>query len=439
MSPSAEEPAIPILPRGRLARDLLGWFVGLSVGLHALTQAPWARLLVAMLSALGLHSDLNWKHAQDDHATVIPIDLDQLDDEPPPVAPTTPNGNGSGDGIGPKYVDAGLDANEAGIPDAPGDALAMTDGFPDAPKGDVGGNGDADANVDAGPPRVADPNKASGGLLGLKPIKGEVNVSVLVRTDHLRAHPIGKQLGGKLSSIPQWKPFLAGTGLDPVMDLDAIFADGPRFYETSRVTVILVHSKPDEELTTALHSIADGAPGSEWIGDDDVPAFRAKIDGANRVFVQIPGGLIITPPDGEKQALAIGKKMVEKHKRGKDLLPKGDTDLMVSGYIRKPSNILGDIPDDLTDIHITVRGMPDNGAAIDVDGKAKDDAHAKDDADVLRKLIESHLTGLQGAIIKKWIAGYTLSTDGDVVKLHHQLTGEQLNDIWTVLTALGML
>jgi hypothetical protein len=421
---------VPPLPttRGPLGRDLLVRFVPLSIGLHLLAALPWHLILAALFKALGMGSSVHWKDV--DAPTIIPIDIDQLGEDEsaaPPAETTSPTTPGT-DGVGTKPPpdggvdggDGGTDAHDGGPPDAKGD-----------------GEGDA-PDADAGPKRVKDPNSAAGGLVGLNPIKGgEVNVSVTVRTDHMRSHPIGKQLGAKLAKIDQWKPFLAGTGIDPVMDLDAIYAVGPRFYETSRVTAILVHSKPDADIALALKVIADENKG-EWIGDDDVPAFRAKIDGADRVFVQIPSGLIITPLDGEKQALAIAHAMVTKHKTGKDLLPKSDTDLIISSYMRQPSRVLSSIPEDLNDVHVTIRTRPDEGIVLDIDAKAKDAQHAEDDAKDLGKLIESHLTGLQGALVRKWVTGYSITTDGDVVHLHHELTGEQVQDIWALITTLGM-
>jgi hypothetical protein len=218
---------------------------------------------------------------------------------------------------------------------------------------------------------VKDPNSLAGGLNALKPPNKEVHVSVLVRMDHLRAHPIGKQLGSRLTKIEQWKPFFDGTGLDPVRDFDALFAFGPRFYETSRVSAIIVHNKPDVAMTLVLQGVAKRFAGSEWIGDEDVPAFRAKIDGANRVIVQLPGGLIITPPDGEKQSIELARQLVKKKKKVGDALPKGESDLIVSSFLTKPSNVLTSIPEDLRDVHVIVRSRKDNGGIIDLDAKSR--------------------------------------------------------------------
>ena len=219
--------------------------------------------------------------------------------------------------------------------------------------------------------------------------------------------------------------------LDP--EADAIYANGPRFRETSRVTAILVHNKPDLAMTLVLQGVNKGAKG-EWIGDDDVPAFRAKIDKADRVFVQIPGGLIVTPPDGEKQAFEIARAMVKKKRRAADMVPKGDPDLIMGSYMRQPSNVLTAIPADLHDLNITIRLRKDLGTILEADAQAKDATSAKDDAVTLGKLIESAVPkGFVGMLARKYVAGYTITSDGDVVRFHHELDGDRLESAWTLI------
>ncbi len=446
MHPTEAAAARVVAPRGPLGRDFLVRFVPVSILLHLASALPWAAIIAAVLKLLGVGSSVHWKEDNSDHPTVIPIDLDQLDpgDDPPATAPTGPGTfggmlpNGAYGDAGPDVFDAQADAS---------DAFDSQPSAPDAPLRDAGdaggdaGDGSSDAeDADGGSnKKVKDPSQAAGGLVGLKPTKGEVNVKVFVRFDHLRAHPIGRALGAKFANIEQWKPFFKGTGIDPVTDLDALLADGPRFYETSRVTVILAHSKSEADITLALKAIAGDMKDASWVGDDDVPALKGTVDGAVRVFIQIPAGLIVTPADGEKPGLAIAHAMVKQKKTAKQILPKGDDSLIVSAYIRKPSNVLSDVPEDLTDVEIAIHARPDEGAILDLEGKAKDEAHAKEDAEKMRKLIESHLTGLQGAIARKWVDGYKIETDGDLVRFHHELSGEKLSDLYTLLQTLGVL
>lgn len=444
-SPEREHPGTNAASEARsaspLRRDLLPWFLPASIALHFLWALPWARILAALLHLLGMQSgNVHWKDV--DAPTVIPIDVDELDVDtaelPPAEGPVGPAGTGPGPG--PVAVDGGLDAAHDAADAATDAADAASDAGPDAkPGGDAGVPDAPETGGDAGPIRVKDPNALAGGLNALKPPNKEVHVSVLVRMDHLRKHPIGPQLGPRLLKIEQWKPFFEGTGLDPVRDLDVLYAFGPRFHETSRVSAIIAHNKPDEAMALVLQGIAKKLAGSEWIGDDDVAAFRAKIDGADRVIVQLPGGLIITPPDGEKQSLDIARQLVKKKKTVSAVLPKGDKDLIVSSYLTKPSNVLTSIPEDLHDVHVTIRALPDGGGRLDLDAKAKDDKHAKDDAEAIKKLIEGFVPkGFIGLIARKYVEGYTVVADGDVVRVHHELDGDRVMTVWSLLTGGGL-
>jgi hypothetical protein len=407
-----------IAPFKPLQRDLISRFVVASLGLHFMWALPWAAILTALLKLLGLQTgNVHWKNI--DAPTVIPIDIDSLDEgqNPPPSDPP-PASTGTGPGPG---------AHDAGPPETGPDAAHDA-----APEG--GDTGDA-----GGPPRVKDPNSLAGGLNALKPPNKEVHVSVLVRMDHLRTHPIGKQLGNRLTNIPQWKPFFEGTGLDPVKDFDAFFAFGPRFYETSRVSVIVAHNKPDEAMALVLQTLSKRFKGAEWIGDDDVPAFRAKIDGADRAVVGLPGGLIITPLDGEKQSMDLAHQLVKKKRKVGDALPKGEADLILSAFLTKPSNVLTAIPEDLHDVHVTIRTRKDNGGILDMDAKAKDEATAKADVDTIKKLIEGYVPkGLIGMVARKYVEGYTVTAEGDVLHVHHELDGDRLESVWGLLTAGGL-
>jgi hypothetical protein len=188
-----------------------------------------------------------------------------------------------------------------------------------------------------------------------------------------------------------------------------------------------------------MQGLAKKIPGSEWIGDEEVPAFRANIDKADRVIVMLPGGLIITPPDGEKQSIELARQLVRKKKKVGDTLPKGEPDLIVSSYIAKPSNVLTAIPEDLKDVHITIKKRKDNGGVLDMDAKAKDEKQAKDDVEVVKKLIEGYVPkGFIGVIARKYVDGYTVTAEGDVIHVHHELDGDRVETVWGLLNAGGL-
>jgi hypothetical protein len=409
-SAAAIPPGLPALYR---KRDLLLRFIPASLVLHAIAAAPWARVLVLLFRFLGVHGSP--VHTKDfDAPTVIPIDLDGIDEGNDPIL----NGaGGMGEGPGPGVAgDAGTDAPGDGAPETGTDAAPAL------------------------PPRVRDPNALAGGLNSIVPRNKEVNVSILLRADHMRTHPVGKELTEKLSNrVPEWKPFKAA-GLDLANDIDVLWAFGPRFHENSRVTFILVHNKTDEGFGAALKAFEATAKGEDIVNAEGIVAFRAKIENAERVVVQIKSGVIVTPPDGEEQAMAIARQLLKKGKSAKDMVPKGDKDLFVAWYLRKPSNVYTAIPEDLTDVHVTLRRGKDDGLVADADAKAKDGKQATEDAVAIKKLVEEFVPkGALGYFAQPYVKGYKVGADGDVVHLHHALDGDQVNAIWTYLTISGTL
>jgi hypothetical protein len=449
MPPQVAEPSDPqsraeavasVLTRLRLSA-IWPWIVA-SIAVHVLWVLPWARILVALLRLLGMptgEGPLQWKDV--DGPVVIPIEIDDLDEgrpqaatfEGPIVAPGDPAGAGPGAGIG---LDAGADASDdsAGGDAGGGDAEA---GPRDAGRKDAGDTGgDPDGATDAGPKRIRDPIALSGGLDTIK--ASDVHVSILVRLDHLRAHPLGPQIGAKLSKIPQWAPFFQGTGIDPIRDLDAITAKGPRFHETSKVSTVVAHNKPDEVFASVLEGMTARIDGATKVEADDLLAIRAKIDGAERILVQLPGGLLIHPATDETTALATARALWKSKKRMTDRLPKSDKDLIFGFSMSKPSNVLTAIPEDLHDVRGTVRALPDGGGALDVEAKAKDAAHAKSGAEALRKIVEGYVPkGGIGVIARPYVRGYTIEAEDDYVRLHHELDGERVQSLWTLLSLGG--
>jgi hypothetical protein len=393
-------------------RWALARFLPLSAAIHAAFGAPWPRLIVAILALLGATKSV-WQE-EPDAPTVIPIDLDSLEDEADRGAGVKNAGEGEGPG-GVKVFDAGVDALDGGGADAL-EAGGIADARPDAPS-------------DAGPKRIRDPNALAGGLAGLAPPGKEVNVSMVLRIDHMRTHPLAADVGPLLLRIEQWKPFFENSGLDPMQDIDVLYTFGPKFRDTSRVTAVVVHNRDDELFATILDGVMAKLEGKK-IEDPDVRAWNVTVDKAPRVFVQLPGGLIITPPDGEKQALSIARQLVQKKRSAKLLVPKSDPDLLVGLLLRTPGNPMKGIPADLQDAHVTLRLKKDGGLSGDIDAKAKDEATAKADAKVVTDWIEERVPGGPiGFFIRPYVRGYTVESDGNVVRAHHELDGDQVDSV----------
>ncbi|MFI5301606.1 MAG: hypothetical protein ACHREM_26250 [Polyangiales bacterium] len=410
----------PSIERPARLRDHLLRFVPISLAIHALGFAPWAALIAAIIHLLGITPPIHLKDVAPGE-TVIPIDIDDLDESTtpasaPPVATGEPTAGG------------GDRAGDAAVTDAIGDSPAEAGVVDAAPE----------ASAPPAPKRVGDPGRYASGLDSIKPKSKEVNVSLWLRMDRLREQPIGPELGGLFASIPQWRPFFDGTGIDPVKDVDVIFADGPRFFELSQVTAIIVVSCSDDAVLAAMKIVATKGKDVEWASDTFPAVLRVTLDGAKLVVVQLPGGIVVTNPGAEKQAVASARRLIAKKKRAKDSVPRTDAEVIVSAYLRKPSNVLTAIPEDLVDTRITLRAKKDGTAIADLDAQAKDEKHAKEDVKIGEELVAAYVPkGFLGKLVRKYVDGHKLTSEGSIVHLHHELTGDQIKSIWSLIKLGG--
>lgn len=243
---------------------------------------------------------------------IIPLDLDLLAADPiaadqapqgesapgaPPAAPAAPAPapapTASASAGAP---DAGADAAPPRKRTEPGDA-----GAPDA------GDGGKPPEPEDGPPKLRDPLAAAGapGKLASK----DPNVQVLIAGDRLRKHDLGPWFGTILTTIPQWQSFFKDTPIDPIRDLDHMLIAGPQFRDTSKVVAVMDYRVPEAEIRAALDALVARTKG-EWLEDAPVPAARAKVERAERIFALIPQKrLLVVLPIDQKDELSKLKGM----------------------------------------------------------------------------------------------------------------------------------
>ena len=292
-------------------RRRLAWLLALSVALHV----PLTPLL-ALLGLLGVLAT-----APDEHGpalppiTEIPIDLLQADDprggalaEPPPEKPSEPG-------------DPQDDVLEGVEPDQPKPKAAierersrrdeLEDAGPDAAETEV-----ADAQAAAadagdgavGPGReIADPVALSGAAGRIA--DANANVRVIINTELLRNHPLGRRVGEVMSNAYQWRDFFGPTALDPIRDIDRILIAGPQLRDSSEVVVVLRHHVDKKKLMQAIDALVKRDPTGRWL-QGAVAAASARADRAERIFV-MPNDeiVIITPPSAAQHALSLKKNV----------------------------------------------------------------------------------------------------------------------------------
>ncbi len=230
----------------------------------------------------------------------------------PPPPPPTPTGDDALDAglpdAAPRAEDAGPE--DAGPPDAepadagPEDAAPSDADPPDAsPVSEPSDAGPRPiASLDppkaASPPGLQDPDELTKVTRGLT---AAPNVQVLLVGKQLRLHPVGKELGKLLSSLREWNSFFAGTGIDPVADLEHMQITGPELRNSSQVVSILEFSSSPEAIRSALDVVVKRGGGT-WLEGKPFPTARAKADKAERLFVILPARRILAVLPGKDEA-----------------------------------------------------------------------------------------------------------------------------------------
>jgi hypothetical protein len=212
----------------------------------------------------------------------------------------------------PEPKDAGVDApsgelEDAGAPVA--DASAASDPYDELEKErDAGApkdGGVADAGADAGP-GGRDPLELAGD--GAKIAAQHANVQLLLAGEPLRKHELGPRFGALLTSVPQWRAFFQGSGMDPIHDVDLMLITGPQFRDTRQVVASLFYSGPPARVRSAIDRLlAASDPKGEWLKDTPVPTAKGMVDRRERLFAHAAQKklLVVLPPEAKPQLARV--------------------------------------------------------------------------------------------------------------------------------------
>lgn len=375
------------------------------------TETGRSKLWLAILVALFLHAPVtpylgylpwlarmlegpgeDWDYA--DGEVVIPILLE----EEPIVEPSAAAGGepqieeaevAASEGEGGESASKPAPSSEpepldAGLPDAAPDAGVDDQGDDEADAGD-GGSGEAegeeadpasedplDAGADAEAPALADAEGLGDGgdsgvedSLGLtgdlaKAIRGKPNIVLVLWFDAIREHPTGRALSEILQCEPQWREFLGET-TDPVRDFEALMVTGPRFSDSSKITVAILHKLPESRIEEMIGGLVErSGEGGAWLdaGVGELVA-KAHADRAERVVFTHPRDMVfITPPEGYEQIRALKQPFS---------LPSGEgraISMTLANPWRPMRAFRVRAPETLTELRVDIVVTNDGGATI---------------------------------------------------------------------------
>lgn len=241
-----------------------------------------------------------------------------LQDTPPPVEAEATGDEGSARG---SAGDAGVDAGpqDAGAIDA-GPSDAGWDAGSDAESDAGSDTGPRDAGWDAGDAGVDAPGDGGdGGGLVAESLDGPSRIppgaQIALRLDmaSVRASPLAPEVRRLLAAIPDWQLILAGSGIDPLEDLERLLIASPNL-QRARLVMAGRHAHTDEDGDTYIRQVVQrfseargtrprwrtrhGVPVSPWPNEDETARVLAIIG---------PRHFTITRPQDLRRTLAIAQ------------------------------------------------------------------------------------------------------------------------------------
>jgi hypothetical protein len=376
--------------------------------------------------------------------------VEQVPDAEPVLAEAGPEASADADASAvDAEPDAGPDAatdkaSDAAVPDAgpkvPGlDAeVARADGLdastamagPDASPAAApeAGTVGAEAGVpEAGGSRpIRDPIGLAGDARRIAP--QDPNVSLLIYPERIRSHRLANQFAPTLTKLRNWRNFFGGTELDPVRDTDRILLAGPQLRDSSRVVAVVRYNVPQERVRAAIDVVVKRS-GGRW-ENKRVPVAKANVDGAERYFVLTgPGVLVVVPPDGLDQALALPRNL---------RFPQGGNDAVVL-FLKSPANAFRGLPVKLPTsvewMRFSLSLNPAGGADARLEAKDRDAASAAKNAPDVTETVNKAMVVDLLFTKRRLLDPVTFRADGDRIRAETHVTDAQLRHILSMMAA----
>jgi hypothetical protein len=300
---------------------------------------------------------------------------------------------------------------DAGVSDAePRDAAADADAAIEGSDAGAEDGGITDPVAASGAERVADVN---------------ANVQIKIFTEKIREHSLAPRVSQALASVPQWRDFFGPAALDPVKDIDRLLIAGPQLRDSSEVAVVAKVNVSQARVREAIDGIVRSDPKGAWL-DAGVPAASARVDRAERVFVNPSKTIVVVaPPSAAQDVIKHGKKITLKPSSGPEVVT---AKLVTPWRAFRHSGVNIDIPKSITSALFKVTPDEHGGVIIEIIAKDESAEKAQEDAAYLERLARSRTQLDLGFIRMKFVERIVFTSKGDEIHGYALVTAAQLRD-----------
>ncbi len=291
----------------------------------------------------------------------------------------------------------------------------------DAPVATSTTAGPATAPVALGPPVDLEAGKA----LGIEPKEGEV----VVRTDVLRAHPVGAHAGLVFGMWRGWRDTLRAIARDPMTDLDWIDVVAPENAADGRMLAASSDAGDPAIVGRLVALQARSAEPAVSHVEGGVPAAAARLDGVLRIVFRPEAHVVAVAP--VTRGPTLSRVLVRAHVHAPPLWPRE----ALRADVPRPHDKMGAIPEAIARLRGRVLVSANGDADTTAEGEcvsAQDAVHA---ASSLRDWIARQNNPIVRVLTRGLLDAVTISADRSIVRIHVPASRDQLEALLALLAA----
>jgi len=258
-------------------------------------------------------------------------------------------------------------------------------------------------------------------------------VSAMVYVERVRGHAIAP----KLEALTVWKQVLEGTGLEPMRDLERVYATSTSTSDESHSVLVAEHKLTMVEAKKAIDIfVKRSSPQGEWVAGSAFPLARVTVKGRKRVVALPTDKLVIILPEALAQQAAGFSGSGGLHD------PSGPEAVVATALQpQKTINVrlkrFPKIPKSLSLATATVELTRDGGAKVKFLGKSNTPEQAKKDAKALTKRVDK-ATSVKVSVVRiRFFQKVVFRAEGDQVKANVTVTSSQLDRMLSMASALS--
>lgn len=249
------------------------------------------------------------------------------------------------------------------------------------------------------------------------------NIVAIVHLADAKAHPLAPQVA-ELDAV---KGVIAGTGIDPVEEVDRVFVAAQDLADGRQVAALAEHHADPTKVEAALKKmVADSGEAGAWLEDHPFPAARVEVEGRTSVVMLVLPTLLAVTSEQLAPKLDV--------LAGTGGLPEPTGEAAVVADVRRPAENLRArgapaIPPTLSKVHAELTFLDGGDARLDVDAQSTDENQARLDAKRLTDAIDD-ATSVKVSIIRvRAFDPVRFRSEGDRVVARRRITKAEMTSL----------